>query len=141
MNYLNFWSFILSSSFSTLFIRTKSSWRIFESIKALEMKTSLLFNFDLDNNNILSCFLFFFLFINLYLLIPAVMAQIFNPIAELVIPMDSYFEGSYIFSIKPSIFNISIDSSSLNIFESSKLYEVCVLVNSNLCEKLFSSLE
>ena len=69
------------------------------------------------------------------------MAQIFNPIAELVIPMDSYFEGSYIFSIKPSIFNISIDSSSLNIFESSKLYEVCVLVNSNLCEKLFSSLE
>ena len=51
------------------------------------MKTSLLFNFDLDNNNILSCFLFIFLFINLYFLIHAVIAQIFNPIAEIVISM------------------------------------------------------
>ena len=31
-------------------------------------------------------FFFFFLIIDLYLLIPAVIAQIFNPIAELVIP-------------------------------------------------------
>ena len=30
---------------------------------------------------------FFFLIINLYYLIPAVIAQIFNPIAELVIPI------------------------------------------------------
>ena len=31
--------------------------------------------------------LFFFLIIDLYFLIPAVIAQIFNPIAELVIPI------------------------------------------------------
>ena len=32
--------------------------------------------------------LFFFLIIDLYFLIPAVIAQIFNPIAELVIPIE-----------------------------------------------------
>ena len=32
-------------------------------------------------------FFFFFLTINLYFLIPAVIGQIFNPIAELVIPI------------------------------------------------------
>ena len=45
----------------------------------------MLFNFGLANNTILSCFLFFFLIIDLYFLIPAVIAQIFNPIAELLI--------------------------------------------------------
>ena len=47
----------------------------------------MLFNFDFANNTILSCFFFFFLIINLYYLIPAPIAQIFNPIAELVIPI------------------------------------------------------
>ena len=46
----------------------------------------MLFNLDFANNTILSCFFFFFLIIDLYFLIPAVIAQIFNPIAELVIP-------------------------------------------------------
>ena len=46
----------------------------------------MLFNLDFANNTILSCFLLFFLIIELYFLIPAVIAQIFNPIAELVIP-------------------------------------------------------
>ena len=32
-------------------------------------------------------FFFFFLIIDLYILIPAVVTQIFNPIAELVIPI------------------------------------------------------
>ena len=59
---------------------------IFESIKVLEIKTSMLFNLDFANNTILSCFFFFFLIIDLYFLIPAVIAQIFNPIAELVLP-------------------------------------------------------
>ena len=34
------------------------------------------------------CFLFFFLIIDLYFLIPATIAQILNPIAELVIPIE-----------------------------------------------------
>ena len=47
----------------------------------------MLFNLDFANNTILSCFFFFFLIIDLYFLIPAVIAQIFNPIAEIVIPI------------------------------------------------------
>ena len=43
------------------------------------------FNLDFANNTILSCYFFFFLIINLYFLIPAVITNIFNPIAELVI--------------------------------------------------------
>ena len=38
------------------------------------------------NNTILSCFFLFFLIINLYFLIPAVNAQIFNPNAKLEMP-------------------------------------------------------
>ena len=41
---------------------------------------------DFASNTILSCFFFVFLIIELYLLIPAVTAKFFNPIAELVIP-------------------------------------------------------
>ena len=43
------------------------------------------FNLDFADNTILSCLFLFFLIIDLYLLIPAVIAQNFNPIAELVI--------------------------------------------------------
>ena len=43
-------------------------------------------NLDFANNTILSCF-FFFLIIDLHFLIPAVTRQVFNPIAELVIPI------------------------------------------------------
>ena len=46
----------------------------------------MLFNLDFANNTILSCF-FFFLTIDLYFLIIAVIEQVFNPIAELVIPI------------------------------------------------------
>ena len=60
---------------------------ISESIKALEIKTSMLFHLDFANNTILSCFFSFFLIIDLYFLIPAVITQIFNPVAELVIPI------------------------------------------------------
>ena len=45
----------------------------------------MLFNLYFANNNILSCF--FFLIIDLCFLIPAVITEIFNPIAELVIPI------------------------------------------------------
>ena len=47
----------------------------------------MLFNLDFANNTVLSCFVFFFLNIDLYFLIPAVIAPNFIPIAELVIPI------------------------------------------------------
>ena len=60
---------------------------MFESIKALEIKTSMLFNLDFANKTILSWFFFFFLIIDLQFLIPAVTAQIFDSPVELVIPI------------------------------------------------------
>ena len=47
----------------------------------------MVFNLDFANNTIFSCFFFFYLIINLHFLILAVIAQIFNPITELVISM------------------------------------------------------
>ena len=47
----------------------------------------MLFNLDFANYIILSCFFLFFLFIDLNFIIPAVVTQIFNPVAELVIPI------------------------------------------------------
>ena len=78
-------SFISSNSFGTLFIKTNSSWLEFESIKALEIKTTMRFNLVVANDNILSCFFFLFLIVDLCFLILAVITQILNPIAELVI--------------------------------------------------------
>ena len=49
-------SFISSYYFRTLFIIINSSRLIFESIKAVEIKTSMLFNLDFANNIILSSF-------------------------------------------------------------------------------------
>ena len=66
-------------------MKINSSWLITESIKALEIKTFVLFNLDFAKNTILSSFFFFFLIINLYFLISTIIAQIFYPIAELVI--------------------------------------------------------
>ena len=51
------------------------------------MKTFVLFNLDVANNTISSSFYFFFLIIDLYFSIPAAIVQIFDPIAELVIPI------------------------------------------------------
>ena len=45
----------------------------------------MLFTLDFGNNTILSNLIFFFLIIDLYFLIPAVIAQFFNPSAELVV--------------------------------------------------------
>ena len=50
---------------------------------------SMIFNSDFANSTILSCFFFLFLIIDLYFLIPVVIAQIFNPIAELVIHIET----------------------------------------------------
>ena len=47
----------------------------------------MLFNLVFAINTLLSCFFLFFLIIDLYFLVPAIIAQIFNPIAGLVIPI------------------------------------------------------
>ena len=49
----------------------------------------MLFTLNFARSTILSCFLFLFLIIYLYFLIPAVIAQIFNSVAEIVTPMPS----------------------------------------------------
>ena len=48
----------------------------------------MLLNLDFANNTILSCFFLFFLFVDWYFLMPAVITQIFTPIVELVIPIE-----------------------------------------------------
>ena len=53
----------------------------------MQIKTSMLFNLDFARNAILSRLFFFFLIIDLYFLVPAVIAEMFNAIAELVIPL------------------------------------------------------
>ena len=70
----------------TLFTKTHLSRIIHESIKELEIKTSMLFDIAFANNIILSCFFFFFLIIDLYFFNPATIAQIFITTAELVMP-------------------------------------------------------
>ena len=81
-------SFLSSYSFNTLFTKENSSWLIYESIKALKIKTSMLCNLVFANNAILSIFFFFFLIFDLTYLIPAVIAKKKkNPIAELVTPI------------------------------------------------------
>ena len=47
---------------------------MYESIEALEIRTSIVFTLSFPNNTILSYFLFFFCIIDLYFLIPAVIA-------------------------------------------------------------------
>ena len=79
--------FILLYSLRTLFTKTNSSWLIFESIIALEINTSILFNFDFANNTTYHASFPFFNYwlMLLYILIPTVIPQIFNPIAAPVI--------------------------------------------------------
>ena len=75
------------NSFNKLFIKTHLSWLIFGLIKALEIKTAMIFNLILANNNMLLCFFFFLLIIDLYFLVPAIITQFFNAITELVSPI------------------------------------------------------
>ena len=98
----------MSYSFDTLFIKTNSSWLITESIKAFEIKTSMLFNLDFAYNTILSCFFFFFLIIDLYFLIPTVIVQIFNPVVEFVIPIIPLKEANAEMETHPVIVDAKI---------------------------------
>ena len=95
-------------------IKTDSSRLIFESVTALEIKTSIPFNFDFINNIILSWFFFFFLIIDLYFLIPTAITQIFNHIAELVIPIGKPIkEAKAEIEIHPVIIEAEIRKSSV----------------------------
>ena len=51
------------------------------------MKTSTLFSLDFANDNIWSCFFFFFLIIEPHFLVPAVITEIFYPIAQFKLPI------------------------------------------------------
>ena len=48
----------------------------------------MLFNLYFANNTILPCFFFFVLIIDLYFLILANIAKVFNPIVELIISLE-----------------------------------------------------
>ena len=77
------------------------------------------FNLDYANNTILSCCFFFFLVIDLYFLIPAVVAQIFNPIAELAIPVEMPIkEEKAENQIDPVIVETKIRKCSINFTHS-----------------------
>ena len=79
--YQNFWLlFHIFMFFLHLIYRRK----FFESIKALDIKTSSLLNLVFASNTILLCLFFFFLIIDLYFLITVVIAQFFNSTAEFV---------------------------------------------------------
>ena len=58
---------------------------MYESIRDLEIKISMLFDLVLANNTILLCLFFLFLIIDFYFSNPAGIAQIFNSIAEFII--------------------------------------------------------
>ena len=82
--------FLLSFCYILLAHHLLTEWLIPESIKALKIKTSIVFKLDFPKNNFLSCFFFVFLnYCEFYFLIPAVIANIFNPITELVIPIET----------------------------------------------------
>ena len=74
----------------------------------------MLFSWDFANNIISLCFFLFFLFIELYFLIPKVITQIFNPIAEFVIPIQILTkEAKREMEIHPAIVEITISQWSI----------------------------
>ena len=89
---------------------------IYESIKALEIRTSIVFNISFTNNTILLRYFFFFFSIDLYFLIPAVIKQTFIPTAELVIPTGTETnEANSENETQPVIVEPKISKCSFNI--------------------------
>ena len=78
-------SFISLYSLNTLFTKTNLSWLIYESIKVLEIRVPIVFSSVFPDNFISSYFLYF-LIIDLYIFIPAEIAQVLNLTEELLIP-------------------------------------------------------
>ena len=85
--FISFIHFIIF--FYTLFIETVSSWLIYQLIKALEVRPSIVFDLPFRSTNTLSCFFFFFFIIDLYFLILAMIEKNFIPTAELVISAET----------------------------------------------------
>ena len=72
----------------------------------------MLFNLDFANKTILSC-LFFFFFLLTYLLISAFITQIFNSIAELIIPIEITKDAKAEMETHPDIAGIAIRECSI----------------------------
>ena len=74
----------------------------------------MLFYLDFANNTILSCFFIFFLIIDLYFLIHAVIVQLFNPIEKHVIPIGIPIqEAKAEIEIHPAIAEVKIRKCSI----------------------------
>ena len=74
----------------------------------------MLFSLDFANSIILSFFFFFFLIIDLYVLIPAVITQIFNHFVELAIPIGiPTKEAKAEIEIHPVIVEVAISKWSI----------------------------
>ena len=74
----------------------------------------MVFNLDFANENVLPSFFLFFLIIDLYFLIPTVIKQIFNAIAELVIPIGIPTKEANA-GMKIHLVNVEIDISKCSI--------------------------
>ena len=74
----------------------------------------MVFNLDFANENVLPFFFLFFLIIDLYFLIPTVIKQIFNAIAELVIPIGIPTKEANA-GMKIHLVNVEIDISKCSI--------------------------
>ena len=86
----------------------------FESIKTLEINTSMLFNLYFAINIILSCFFPFFVIIDLYFLIPAAITQIFNHTEELTTPIGIPTEEAKVeIETHPVIVEVTISKRSI----------------------------
>ena len=70
-----------------MFTETNSSELMYESIKTLGSRTSIVLNLAFPSNIILSCLVLLFFIIDLYFLTPVVIAQLLNSTAELAIPI------------------------------------------------------
>ena len=70
-------------------------------------------NLDFAINTILSCFFFFFLIIDLYLLIPAAIGKIFNLILDLVTPIGIRSKEP---KAKTEIHPINADAKIIKVF-------------------------
>ena len=80
-------AFLPLYSYNILLTKLNSSWLIFELIKALEIKTPMLFNLVFASNTTVCALFSSFLIIELNFLTSAVIAQTFNPTVEREIPI------------------------------------------------------
>ena len=74
----------------------------------------MLFNLDFADNTILSCLFFLFFIFDFYFLVTTTIAQIFNPIAELLVPIGiPRKEAKAVIEIHPEIVEAKIRNCSI----------------------------